>query len=73
MRYGVQFEPKTTEISAGVVRNAHDRDVFITKCSVTQQVIGATCLWMLVHHGNAPYRITDGNGTCYELTVKVVT
>lgn len=72
MRYGVQFEPETTSISAGVVRKQGDREVFITKCDVTQQVIGSAAWWLLIHHGNAPCRFVDRNGLTYELTARIV-
>lgn len=72
MRYGVQFQPLSSTIEAGVVRRGDDRDVFITKSNATDQAVGAVALWVLAHFGCGPCPITDRNGTTYELTVRVL-
>ena len=75
MRYGVQFQPLSGKIDAGVVRHDPkiDRQVFITKEDVTGQAIGAVALWLLAHaDGMGPYQITDRLGNTYELTARIV-
>lgn len=73
MRYGVQFQPQSGTIEAGTVRKSGDRELFITRCDVTGQVLGAAALWLLAHHDPAlPYQITDRAGNTYELSARLV-
>lgn len=74
MRYGVQYQPLSGQIDAGVVRKQGDLDVFITKEEVSGQAIGAVALWLIAHDDAlSPYQITDRQGVTYELTARIVT
>ena len=72
MRYGVQFQPLSGQIDAGTVRKQGEKEVFITKCDVTGQVLGAAALWLISQSYGTPYRITDKAGNVYELEARMV-